>query len=101
MRIAHGPRCIFRSKGRLLSVEEELNSLHRSIQQTCGSRRQGITLLRRKIETQNDKVLTARQRYFAARKARQAECTLGSRRHVGAQSYVNRAQCCTALQVVC
>ena len=63
------PRCIFKSKGRLLSVEEELNSLHRSIQQTCGSRRQGITLLRRKIETQNDKVLGARQRYFAARKA--------------------------------
>ena len=63
-------RHIQKNKGRLCSLEEELNSLHRSIQQTCGSRRQGITLLRRKIEVQNDKVLGARQRFFAARKAR-------------------------------
>ena len=65
-------RHIQKNKGRLRSLEEELNSLHRSIQQTCGSRRQGITLLRRKIEVQNDKVLSARQRFFAARKARAA-----------------------------
>lgn len=67
------PRCILKNKGRLRSVEEELNTLHRSIQQTCGSRRQGITLLRTKIEAQNDKVLSARQRFFVARKVRGAK----------------------------
>lgn len=67
------PRCILKNKGHLRSVEEELNTLHRSIQQTCGSRRQGITLLRTKIEAQNDKVLSARQRFFVARKVRGAK----------------------------
>jgi hypothetical protein len=61
--------CIAKNYLRIKDVEKELAGLQFQLKLTNGPKRSALELMRRKIEMQNEKVVAARQRFLAARKA--------------------------------
>ena len=60
---------IAQNYSRIKGVEKELAGLQLQLRLTSGPKRSALELMRKKIESQNDQVMAARQNFHAARKA--------------------------------
>ena len=62
-------RCIANNYTRIKDVERELSGLQMQLKLSTGPKRSMLMMLRKKIELQNERVLSARDRQRAAKKA--------------------------------
>ncbi|KAG2493530.1 hypothetical protein HYH03_008344 [Edaphochlamys debaryana] len=58
---------IARNYGRIREVERELSNLQLQLKLTAGPKKQALEMLRKKIETQNEKVVAVRAKHTAAK----------------------------------
>lgn len=65
-----GRSCIAQNYAHIHGVERELADLQLQLKLTSGPRASALEMMRRKIEQQADKVITARKEHTAALKAR-------------------------------
>lgn len=61
-------RCIANNYTRIKDVERELSGLQMQLKLSTGPKKSALMMIRKKIEVQNERVLTARDRQRAARK---------------------------------
>lgn len=63
-------RLVISNYSRIREVERELSQLQLQVKLTAGPKKQAMEMLRKKIETQNEVVVTVRQRYITAKQVR-------------------------------
>ena len=63
------PSLVLLNYNRIRDVERDLSQLQLQLRLTAGPKRQGLELLRRKIEEQNERVVSVRRRHDAAKQA--------------------------------